>query len=145
MDKGYVMNDSAPPYPGPPMHYHPGGQQPAMYPPPPGAYHQGGPAYGPIPTTSVVVQAQAPVFTTTVVASVLQDVPGQAMCPHCQQTVITHTEHTAGLMAWLICGGLCLMGCGLCSCIPFCLESCQDVEHRCPNCQRVIYIYKRMK
>lgn len=142
--KGYTMNEPAPPYPEPMMHYPPGGPQPAMYPPPHGV-HPGGPAYSPVPTTTVVLQAPTPVITTTVVVSGLQDVPGHALCPHCQQSVITRIEHTAGTMAWLICAGLCLAGCGFCSCIPFCLESCQDVEHHCPNCQRVIYIYKRMK
>lgn len=140
---GHAMNESAPPYPGPPMHIPPGGPQSAMYPPPPGL-HPGGPAYAPVPTTAVVVQAHAPVFTTTVVASVLRDVPGQTMCPHCQRNVITHTEHTSGLMTWLICGGLCLVGCGPCSFIPFCLDSCRDVEHLCPNCRRLLFVYKRM-
>ncbi|TWW69912.1 hypothetical protein D4764_18G0007180 [Takifugu flavidus] len=34
--------------------------------------------------------------------------------------------------------------CFLCCFIPFCIESCQDIMHRCPSCNRVIYIYKRM-
>ncbi|XP_072299966.1 uncharacterized protein [Eucyclogobius newberryi] len=115
--------ESAPPYPGPPMHY-PGGQPPTQ-----GGYQ---------------VVVHSPASITTVMSPVLQDVPGQALCPHCRQTVMTHTEPTPGLMTWLIFGGLCLFGFCICSCIPFCVDSCKDVEHRCPNCQRVIYIYKRM-
>ncbi|XP_034046858.1 lipopolysaccharide-induced tumor necrosis factor-alpha factor homolog isoform X1 [Thalassophryne amazonica] len=143
MEKGQPPQDSAPPYPGPPADYGaPAG--PGMYPqpgygpsptgPPPAAY-QGGVPYAAVPATAAV---------TMVVSPQLQDVAGQTVCPHCQQSVITHTEHKPGLMTWAICGGLAIFGCFLCCCIPFCVEACQDVEHRCPNCQKVIYLYKRL-
>ncbi|XP_029996436.1 LITAF domain-containing protein-like isoform X2 [Sphaeramia orbicularis] len=125
MEKGYTPQESAPPYPGPPANYGGGMPQPGMYPSPPPAGYQG--------------------VTHMVVTPGLQDVPGQTMCPHCQQTVVTQTEYTSGLMTWLICGGLFIIGCICCSCIPFCVDGCKDVEHHCPNCQRVIYIYKRIK
>uniref|UniRef100_A0AAV2KES8 LITAF domain-containing protein n=1 Tax=Knipowitschia caucasica TaxID=637954 RepID=A0AAV2KES8_KNICA len=132
------------------MNY-PGGQ-PGMYPPPPVAY-QGGPPYP--PQVEYIMYAYCPGYapapmptaavTHMVVSPMLHDVPGQAVCPHCQQTVTTCTEPSSGLMTWLICGGVALLGCCLCCCIPFCIDSIKDVEHRCPNCQRVIHIYKRME
>uniref|UniRef100_A0AAV2KKA2 LITAF domain-containing protein n=1 Tax=Knipowitschia caucasica TaxID=637954 RepID=A0AAV2KKA2_KNICA len=110
-----------------------------MCPPPQGGFQ--GPAYTQQVPTTVVVHSPAPVLFSTA----LQDVSGQAMCPHCRQTVLTHIQPTPGLLTWLLFGGLCLFGFCICSCIPFCVESCQDVEHHCPNCRRVIYVYKRMK
>lgn len=109
--------------------------------------------------------------THVVVAPVLHDVPGQTLCPHCRQTVITRTEPTPGLLTWLVCAGLGFFGyepkkkkkkaqendnfanlneslppsrCFLCCFIPFCIDSMQDISHRCPSCSRVIYIFKRM-
>ncbi|XP_061703328.1 LITAF domain-containing protein [Syngnathoides biaculeatus] len=133
MEKGYPGQESAPPYPGPPMTYGGPAPPPVLYPspnagPPPIGY-QGG------PTTTV---------TQMVVTPALQDTAGQALCSHCQRTVVTRTEHKSGLLAWAICGGLTIFGCWLCCCIPFCLDSCQDVEHHCPSCQNLIYVYKRL-
>uniref|UniRef100_UPI0037E81B98 cell death-inducing p53-target protein 1 homolog n=1 Tax=Semicossyphus pulcher TaxID=241346 RepID=UPI0037E81B98 len=179
MEKGNPPQESAPPYPGPPLNYGGAIPQPEMY-PQPGSYPQPGmhpqpemypqsgsypqpgmhpqpgthpqPGFYPGPPPPAGYQAGVPYVnaapTTTVthlvVSAPLHDVPGQTMCPHCQQTVITQTNHTAGLMTWAICAALTFFGCFLCCCIPFCLDSCQDVEHRCSNCHKLIYIYKRM-
>uniref|UniRef100_A0A8C6LWH5 LITAF domain-containing protein n=1 Tax=Nothobranchius furzeri TaxID=105023 RepID=A0A8C6LWH5_NOTFU len=31
------------------------------------------------------------------------DCPGQMLCPYCNSTVVTKTEHKPGLLAWFIC------------------------------------------
>ncbi|TRY96440.1 hypothetical protein DNTS_021466 [Danionella cerebrum] len=114
---------------------------PGMYPQPtspiPGAHPQ-----PPNPTPA------APPQTTTVTTSVmlpgLRDLPAQTVCPHCKHQVITITEHFSGLMAWAACGCLALVGCWPCCIVPFWMDSCKDVEHRCPNCNTVLSFYRRL-
>ncbi|XP_064816947.1 lipopolysaccharide-induced tumor necrosis factor-alpha factor homolog isoform X1 [Oncorhynchus masou masou] len=146
----------APPYPGfpagnqgsgggtayPPQPGFQGGPQPSMYPPPPQ------PSMYPTPLqygTDMAQPTNAPGITQVVVIQqpLLRDVPGQMTCPYCQVLVLTEATHTPGLAAWLVFGVLCCFMCWPCSWIPFCVDSCKDVEHRCPNCRRVIYIHKR--
>ncbi|KAL0993409.1 hypothetical protein UPYG_G00107430 [Umbra pygmaea] len=155
MEKGDIMNDAAPPYPGPPVNY--GGVYPtapgfpASCGPPqpgfqPGAY-QAGPqpgVYPQPPQNLPVMGGPGQVVTQVIISANLTDVPGSTLCPHCQQTVVTRTEPESGLLTWLICGGLFIVGCWPCCLIPFCVDSCKDMEHHCPTCNKVVYIYKRL-
>ncbi|XP_026075543.1 lipopolysaccharide-induced tumor necrosis factor-alpha factor homolog [Carassius auratus] len=87
---------------------------------------------------------QANTVTTTVMHPSLRDLPAQTMCPHCKHQVITITDHYSGLMAWTACGCLALIGCWPCCLAPFWMDSCKDVEHRCPNCNNILSFYKRL-
>uniref|UniRef100_A0A3Q1G347 Si:ch211-202h22.8 n=1 Tax=Acanthochromis polyacanthus TaxID=80966 RepID=A0A3Q1G347_9TELE len=130
-DRPPAMAMPAPPYPGPPLDYQP---QPVVYPPVHTAELQfQGPCFV-VPTVNQVV----------VVQQLPTDVPGQMMCPHCSKSVVTTTHHKNGMLTWLICGVLGVFLCWPCCLIPFCVESCKDVEHSCPSCHNVLHIYKRM-
>ncbi|XP_031720720.1 LITAF domain-containing protein-like [Anarrhichthys ocellatus] len=128
---------AAPPYPGFSPDYNGAYQaQPGSYPNP---VQQ--PAYQYSPQQPQVVQ---PVMTQVVVMQQLPtDVPGQMMCPHCRISVVTKTKHISGFCTWLTCGILGVFICWPCCLIPFCVDSCKDVEHSCPNCKNVLHIYKR--
>ncbi|XP_051573099.1 lipopolysaccharide-induced tumor necrosis factor-alpha factor homolog isoform X2 [Myxocyprinus asiaticus] len=113
------------------------GPNPGMYPPGPnpGMY---------LPGPNPGMYPQATNVTTTVMLPSLRDLPGQTMCPHCKHQVITITDYYSGLMTWLACGCLALIGCWPCCIAPFWMDSCKDVEHRCPNCNNILSFYKRL-
>ncbi|RWS12572.1 lipopolysaccharide-induced tumor necrosis factor-alpha factor-like isoform X2 [Dinothrombium tinctorium] len=71
--------------------------------------------------------------------------PTRTTCPSCRQEVTSVTKSVNGLLTWLACGGLCLIGCVFgCCLIPFCVDACKDIEHYCPNCNTYIGIYERI-
>ncbi|XP_073712867.1 uncharacterized protein [Misgurnus anguillicaudatus] len=150
--KAGVNNPYFQPGPNPGMYPQAGGPNPGMYPqaggPNPGMYPQaGGPTpimYPPGMGQNPGMYPQASTVTTSVRLPSLRDLPGQTMCPHCKHQVITITDYYSGLMAWLACGCLALIGCWPCCIVPFWMDSCKDVEHRCPNCNKVLSYYKRL-
>ncbi|XP_021168000.2 cell death-inducing p53-target protein 1 homolog [Fundulus heteroclitus] len=71
------------------------------------------------------------------------DAPGRIQCRYCQTTVVTSTESKVGLCTWLTFGGLFIFGIWPFCLIPFCAPPCKDVQHSCPTCNNVLYIYKR--
>ena len=75
----------------------------------------------------------------------LRDQPTRLVCPHCKASILTQLRYESGLATWLIACGLCIFGflCGCCL-IPFCVDSCKDVDHYCPNCRCMIGRFKRI-
>jgi len=67
------------------------------------------------------------------------------VCPSCHATITTTTIYEAGALCWLLCFGLFLFGfCLGCCLIPFCINDCKDVVHKCPNCNALIGKYTRL-
>lgn len=69
--------------------------------------------------------------------------PVQVTCPNCSASITSATTEETGVIAWVMAGGLCLVGCWLgCCLIPLCVDSLKDVTHTCPNCQAFLGRYK---
>jgi len=100
------------------------------YPPPPMGFH---------PTV------QQPMTHTNIVILPLE-MGGESRrmtCPHCQAEISTTVIYKDGRMTHIAALILCLFGCYCCCCIPYCMDSCKDAEHECPNCHRHLGTYRR--
>ena len=64
------------------------------------------------PYSSTHNQVGLPDFT-------LQAHPIHVDCPHCHHSGMTKVEAKIGMLQWLLCLFLCLVGCYCCCCIPF--------------------------
>ncbi|XP_077936583.1 lipopolysaccharide-induced tumor necrosis factor-alpha factor homolog [Gasterosteus aculeatus] len=99
------------------------------------------PAYQYIQQQPQVVQ---PVNQVVVVQPNLTDTSRQKMCPNCRNTGMTQLRYINGMLTWLICGVVGIFLFLPCMCIPFCVNSCKDVEHSCPSCGHVLHVHRRM-
>ncbi|KAG5280141.1 hypothetical protein AALO_G00085430 [Alosa alosa] len=126
--------------------------QPAYPPPftqpayPPQAYQQMHPqqsnAAGNAAGTSAVVSVQTVYVQPRMVFG---DFPVHVHCPVCAQMVLSRLCHSNGVLTWLTCFSLSLVGCIYgCCLIPFCVDGMKDVKHMCPNCNSLLGVYKRL-
>ncbi|KAL7059353.1 hypothetical protein AAHC03_013108 [Spirometra sp. Aus1] len=148
------------PYPGVPPNPYPGAPYPAdapqptpvvapplppYYPvpppPPPNTFRS--PGYGSTGRNVNVIATLGPAFVVAAPAP-LGPQSTQALCPTCRTMVFTEISYESGFLAWICCFFIFILG-GVWGCclIPFCIESCQDVYHRCPNCHSLLGVYSR--
>lgn len=126
-------------YDSPPPSYSPPGQEPKNYasaPPGPGIHPPGGNQ-----------QAQPMIIyaNTTVTPVQFGPYPMRYTCPNCNAHVMTETHSTPGLLTYILSGALCFLACYLLCClVPCCVRECKDIEHRCPNCQHKLGLFKRI-
>jgi len=111
-----------------------------------------GPSMGMSPMQQVPLQQQFPAgpppSTTVIVTGLPVGVlpvgprPAKMRCPNCNLDIKTTTVSENQASAHIACLVLCLLGCFLCSCIPYCMDSCKTVTHSCPNCKTHLGVYK---
>lgn len=68
--------------------------------------------------------------------------PMTLKCPHCNTVMKTVVQREYSAMQHVFCGVLFLVGCWICSCIPYCMDSLYALNHYCSNCKVFIGRYK---
>ncbi|CAH1635088.1 unnamed protein product [Spodoptera littoralis] len=69
--------------------------------------------------------------------------PSQITCPSCRATIVTRVERKSTTKTHVIALLLCLFLCWPCVCVPYCVDSCQNADHYCPNCNSyLVYFHK---
>ncbi|XP_060072372.1 lipopolysaccharide-induced tumor necrosis factor-alpha factor homolog [Ylistrum balloti] len=130
-------------------------EPPPKYEAPQGGYQQAPqpteyPAQGTYPQTQGYPSQGQPVYmaqpTYVVQPRVGFGPDSQPMqCPHCHAQISTSLDYEAGALTWLSAGVLCVFGCWLgCCLIPFCINDLSDVQHKCPNCNKLVGVYRKL-
>ena len=91
-----------------------------------------------------VEQGHVPTVDAAALAVPLHD-PVRTTCPHCGHLVVTVVKRESGLLSWVGCLGLSMLGCVLGCCLaPFCVRAFQDSRHTCPACRSTICTVERL-
>lgn len=122
-------------YPNPPLGFippnnHPQAQQQPIY-----------------PTNYPQQQAQQPFVQADPVVYVQNTVlplgPREVYvtCPFCHVKKITRIEPEPSSKTHLMAALLCVLGFWCCACMPYCMDSCMNINHYCGNCNNFLGSY----
>ncbi|XP_037926371.1 lipopolysaccharide-induced tumor necrosis factor-alpha factor homolog isoform X3 [Hermetia illucens] len=86
-------------------------------------------------------------MATTYPAAVQQSIPVgpepvRCVCPSCGAQIISKMKYEPTTKTHLIALLLCCCICWPCVCLPYCMDSCQNANHYCPNCDAFIGTYQ---
>ncbi|XP_027196825.2 cell death-inducing p53-target protein 1-like [Dermatophagoides pteronyssinus] len=121
------------------------------HPPPP---YSMGPNYSQVPqqqmgdSSNVVVlqPTSSQTHTTTVIMDKFPPTSIHMKCFFCQEDVKTVARPKSNFCTWLVCAGLCFIGCIFgCCLIPFCTDCSRDILHYCPKCKKYLGSYERFR
>ncbi|KAH8371349.1 hypothetical protein KR093_007055 [Drosophila rubida] len=119
----YIPAQTYQPYPGGPT-------QPPLYPP---FVQQHLP-----PQPQRAANACVVIHTTTKNQVPVGRDPTFVRCPSCQSDVVTTIQSTPNTRTHAFALGLCFIGCWLCCCIPYFMDSCKSSNHYCPVCNAFV-------
>ncbi|XP_022907865.2 uncharacterized protein [Onthophagus taurus] len=68
--------------------------------------------------------------------------PMPAACQRCGTYIITQTTNQRSNMTHFAALALCICGCWPCCLLPYCMNSCKNTYHYCPNCNSYLGMYR---
>ncbi|XP_055854601.1 lipopolysaccharide-induced tumor necrosis factor-alpha factor homolog isoform X4 [Episyrphus balteatus] len=68
--------------------------------------------------------------------------PIRLTCPSCRADVLSDMKHEPTTKTHLMALLLFCFFCWPCVCLPYCMDSCQNANHYCPNCNAFIGTYQ---
>ncbi|CAD7076767.1 unnamed protein product [Hermetia illucens] len=68
--------------------------------------------------------------------------PVRCICPSCGAHILTKMKYEPNTRTHVVALILCLFICWPCVCLPYCMDSCQNANHYCPNCDAFIGTYQ---
>ncbi|CAH0717320.1 unnamed protein product, partial [Brenthis ino] len=77
---------------------------------------------------------QGPTIVPVVMGNPLGSDPSRAYCRSCNMHVITNIRRTPSMRTHLLAAFLCALALWPCACIPYCVDSCNNADHYCTNC-----------
>lgn len=110
-------------------------------------YHRNGAianSVGQPPTSNAQILQQQPVLVVYSAPAFFGPDPILVNCSYCDQTVLTKTNSSPGVLTWMM-SWLCCCVNPLLVLVPCCIRECKDIVHSCPNCQRQLGIYERIR
>lgn len=93
------------------------------------------------PTTTIIHTNMGAAVVPVVVGTRMGPKPTIVVCKSCNQQLQTRVELKSSMRTHLFALLLCLFGCWPCACIPYCVDSCKNADHYCPNCNAYIGSY----
>ncbi|XP_013138563.1 PREDICTED: lipopolysaccharide-induced tumor necrosis factor-alpha factor homolog [Papilio polytes] len=81
------------------------------------------------------------VTTTMVIGNQMGASPSLYICKSCNNQIITRVERKPSLRTHLFALLLCVVGCWPLVCLPYCVDSCNNADHYCPNCNSYLGSY----
>ncbi|CAG9791855.1 unnamed protein product [Diatraea saccharalis] len=94
------------------------------------------------PTVIQPVPVMYPVQTVTVTSTgLIGSDPTLMTCPSCLNQIVTRVDRSPSCRTHVM-AVLCLLLFWPCTCLPYCVDSCNNADHYCPHCNTYIGSYK---